>query len=793
MSKKTSSIFKKTALASAITTVLAMSAHAQVLEEVVVTATKKRENLQDVAISVNAFNEQTLQELNVENFEDYVRYQPNLTAAGNGPGQSSYYIRGVAASSLEVVVSEVAGLTPTVAVYLDEQPVTAIGRNLDIYVADMERIEVLTGPQGTLFGASSSAGTVRLITNKPRLDEFDAGVNADIAFTEGGEMSNAVDGFLNIPITDDFAVRAVFYNALRGGFIDNVEGSFTLPEQNPYFPAAATLATASNATLAEEDYNDVKYTGGRLSAKYAINDDWDVNVQYLRQQLETDGVFAHQPDTRGDLNVEGFFPEFLEDDISQVAWTINGRLGALEVLYTGAYLDRTITQSYDYTGYTEVGLFVPYYICNYPAYTTCGDPTYGATIDGELTRNTHEIRISTPQEHRIRAIAGFFYDDAEMLADVEYVQPGREPGAFPLQTPISTSTIFNPDPRSALTTFVNDVTRGEEQWAAFGEVTFDVIPETMSVTGGIRYYNIETSLAGSTNYLFRGATDGDYGVSFDAVLAGQSPNTDKDTIFKGNVTWTPNEDMLFYFTYSEGFRPGGFNRNGGLVNPDNGNSIPYVYGTDSIENYEIGWKLTALDSRLRFNGAIYQIDWTDMQLSVANLAISNLTFVDNIGESRIRGIEGDIALAATENLILNASFSYNDTELREIPGTVVNIASPGSELAFTPEFQFNIRARYEWEVAVMGGMTAHVQGAFIHADSSYNSIVTTPALRLPLDSRDTVDASFGLRSEHWSAEVYGQNLTDDRSALSIDANYPSTIKEVVSRPLTIGLRLSYFY
>ena len=202
--------------------------------EIVVTATKRSENLQDVPIAVNAIGTEQLDELAIDTFEDYLDQLPSVTAGGSGPGQSTIYIRGLASTTPNLTTAGVAGLAPNVALYLDEQPLGQPGRNLDVYAADLERIEVLAGPQGTLFGASSQAGVVRLITNKPDLGGFAASAKAGVSFTKGGETNYNTEAMINVPVTDSFALRGVFYLDDQGGYIDNVAGTITAAESGRF-------------------------------------------------------------------------------------------------------------------------------------------------------------------------------------------------------------------------------------------------------------------------------------------------------------------------------------------------------------------------------------------------------------------------------------------------------------------------------------------------------------------------------------------------------------------------------
>ena len=385
-------MFQKKKLNIAILAALAATSQqaSSEIEEIVVTATKRAVPLQDAPVAIQAIGSRELENQNIQEFSDYVKYLPNVNAGGRGPGQNEIYIRGAAVDAINITVAESQGSAPNVALYLDEQPVTAGGRNLDVYISDMERIEVFPGPQGTLYGASSMAGTVRLITNKPVIDEFDASFNGSWSSTAEGEDSNSAELMLNFPIiAGKLAARVALYNDRQGGYIDNVAGTFQADNSiNPTFPgdsvtyAAGTVfangdvvgadgltvpvhkTIANNAGLVEDDFNDAHYAGVRLGIKYLINDDWSLMVQHTAQSLSTEGVFDYDPSI-GDLEVSRFSDDFLDDQFSQTAWTLEGSVGNLDLVYTGAFLDRDVTANIDYTGYTNIGAFISGYQCEY--------------------------------------------------------------------------------------------------------------------------------------------------------------------------------------------------------------------------------------------------------------------------------------------------------------------------------------------------------------------------------------------------------------------------------------------
>lgn len=770
-----------------------------VLEEIIVTATKQSENLQDVPLAVTALTEANLDELNIANFDDYIRYLPGVNSAGRGPGQSSIFIRGMATDSSDQTSIEIGAPVPNVALYLDEQPVSSGGRNLDLYAADIARVEVLPGPQGTLFGASSMAGTIRLITNKPVYNDFLAGFKASVATTKSGDPSNSVEAYMNWPIIDDkLAIRGVFYNAVQGGYIDNVYGENAYTADDVGFPEGAESTVVNNLPYVKENFNDAVYTGARVSLKYALNDDWELLGQYMVQTLDVDGVFDHSPEeiadiqdvqagsrVVGDLKVQRFFPDWLDDEFQQFSLTVNGRLGALDLVYAGSYLDREVNNNFDYSGYTQIGSYGYYYICQ-PTYTLCGDPTQGVISFIKNKRTTHELRISSSEGERVNFVAGMFYDDIKTTVDTNFYVAGTT-GFFAPNRPLAGSTQNNPDFREPGITFINDAIREEQQFAVFGEVTFDVT-DKLSLTGGFRYYDIESSLRGSSSFAnpcnmdlplpCDSSQDGEGGRNYDVILADDLPLKENDTIFKGTIAYQQSDDLLFFFTYSEGFRPGGFNRVEG---------VPTTYLSDEATNYELGWKSTLFDGSLRFNGSIYRIDWDGLQVGITDFNISVITFTSNAADAEITGFEGDLTWLATDNLTLTAAWSLNDTEMVRVPQGVTDIAGEGSRLALAPDLQYHISARYEWPESKLA---PYAQLVYAYTSDQYSSIVVDN--RFLQQSYNTLDAAFGLHVNNWSVELFGENLTDERAQLFINS-LDTDLRITTNRPRTFGVKVRYDY
>jgi len=777
------------------------------LEEVVVTATRRSENLQNVPIAITALTSTTLSELNVQTLDDFLKYLPNVTTAGVAPGQDEVYMRGLSTTHQGSQVVGGTGAFPNVAVYLDDQSVQLPGRNLDVYAADLARIEVLEGPQGTLYGAGAQAGAVRYITNKPKLDVDEGSVDASYSTTAHGDPSASGVAMLNVPvIPGTLALRAVIYDDSRGGYIHNVPATFTRSPTDigivNYFggvvpPGSTSL---SNADLVSRAFNPLTYKGIRVSGLYQMNEDWNLLVQQSYQSMEADGVFAYDPQL-GDLDVQQYNPSKDLDKFEDTAWTVNGRIGALKLVYTGGYLVRNVDQTADYTNYAR-GPFAAYYQCTMGANATCYSPS---SIWHNIERNTHqthEFRVSTSDDARVRAIGGIFWEDYRIQTSQNFLYADAQAG-FPPLTPVPGVEVFDPSSRVAGTAFLSDITRGYEQKAAFGDVAFDLIPRSLTLSVGTRFFRFDN--------FDRGQSDSVYGCrnidpctpangTFDLFNISQANSGHKS---KATLSWKPLQDVMVYATYSEGFRPGGFNQGVGLIlktSPLYGKfSVPRFYDSDTLKNYEIGWKTQLFDHRLQFNGAISDEEWSNVQLQLYDAVLyGNSGFTVNGPNYRVRGIEGDVVFRVTDQLTLNSSFAWNRSQQVNEPSLTVNgtdislfpTRGIGSPLANSPPFQGNVRLRYE---VPMFDYVWHVQAGAQHTDHSYADVITIGTIAPPdyeLAPYTTYDAAAGIAKDAWSFEFFGQNLTDTRAQLFISSASFQTLT-TTNRPRVLGVRFSY--
>ena len=812
------------------------------IEEVVVTSRKKAEGLQDVPLSVNALTEESLEQKGINVFEDYLMQLPGVTAGGSGPGQSTIYIRGLASTTPNLTVAGVAGLTPNVSFYLDEQPLAQPGRNLDVYAADISRVEVLSGPQGTLFGASSQAGVVRMITNKPVIGESSSSLEVESRFMPEGDMGSKVEFVTNVPMDEDTALRFVAYRDRRGGYIDQVAGKLDASGSARFRPAGTVrqngLPVASSRggfqagadlsgvtfkqadAIVKEDANSVTYEGFRASIAHEINDNWDANLTLATQTIDADGVFFVDP-TLGDLEVQRYTNDQIEDEYDNMSLTLNGSIGDLEVVYAGAYTDRTSDQDVDYTDYLFVGQYLPYYICDYyVTYTsfapgnvptgTCGAPNLLVDSTTNTEVMTHEFRVNAPISDTVSLTAGVFFSDLELTELNLFTYPSSVDNDinyspnYALTDISSTGAInnggagwFSAGPYSEPVIFFNDIRRTDKQQGVFGELSIDT-SETSELTVGARWYDIEVDFEGSANSSFGngfGNTDQQrFGSNLSTQYAPNNANGYPDkaqtdgVIGKVTYSWNPSEDIMYYVTWSEGFRPGLLNRPVGRSTADGSYTVKPAVDSDEVVNFEFGWKTLLADGRLRFNGSAFMVDVTGLQTTIFDPSIVNLFFSDNAADAEITGLEGDFMYYPDmDGWILSGAFSFLDTEITKklVPTNDVIV---GTELAFAPGFQGNVSARKEWGMS--SGNTGHFQAQLTVSDDSVSDVMEPN--KAPQDSYSMMNIRAGVSNDAWLAELYIDNVTDERAEIANTFVFDRQRVGIV-RPTTVGIRFKRFF
>jgi outer membrane receptor protein involved in Fe transport len=795
-------------------------------EEVIVTAQRRVQNLQDVPVTIQVISGATLKKMNVENFDDLVAALPNVTVAGYGPGQENIYIRGLSLGGGGNQESGVIGSFPNVAVYLDDVSEQVPGRNLDVYAVDLQQVEVLEGPQGTLFGSGAQAGVVRYITNKPDMSKFGGTIDIGGAETEHGAPSGDIDATINIPIIPDkLALRVTAYDDHRGGYINNVPGTFTrqATDKGIYYagytnnipgPANATNS-ANNFGYAKKNINPVTYEGFRGELEWKFNDDWSALLTESAQRLDAQGVFYEEPYTSGsnptklpDLSVQTFNSTYSEDQFENTALTINGRAGPLKIVYDGAYLVRHTTSQQDYTNYAR-GVYADYYQC-LPAKESptgkakCYSPSATWDDHEQDMHVSQELRASTPDDWRLRAIGGVYYEDFLVKEQTNFdyrTAPGLPLGPAP------GTDVSDPNPRAEDTGFFTDAKRGYLQYAAFGSVDFDIIPNKLTVTGGTRWFAFDEYEKGS---YVSGFYCGDSIYAIYNPNPGASPCTagahsldanklhNKAYGFKSraNLTYKITPDVMVYYTWSQGYRPGGYNRSapGGDL----------YYAPDNLTNNEIGYKASLLDHRLILDGAFYMENWNNVQATLFDPGVyGNLAFTVNGPDYRVLGTELQASARPIDPLTLNANVALNSSKQTGSPtvdGTQP-FAVGANSLAQSPGFKVSFRARYQWDdnpyqpyIQAMVTHSSHTHstaaGEIISVTPNFQSL--SPIYNFYQDPITKLDLSAGASWGAWSGQIYCDNVTNERGQVFINASqFVQAV--IVDRPLTAGAKLTYHF
>lgn len=744
LAEKICAITKASLLATLSST--AVSATAQdVIEEVIVTAQKRTESLQSVPISITALGSAELEDLNIDNFGDYVSQLPSVSFASRRPGQANLFMRGIS----EGGNSNQSLQGPSVAVYLNEQPVTAIGFNLDPHMYDIQRIEVLKGPQGTLYGAASQAGNLRIITNRPDPEKYAAGFDISAETISHGSDGYMAEGFVNVPLGDDAALRIVGYTDNDGGYIDAVSDSITYPLSG---------ITRGNEEFIKNDFNESDKSGLRAALGIDLNDSWTATATAMYQETEADGIWDHDPQNLGEMKVSRFFDDSIDDEWSQFALTINGDLGFADLTYAGSYLDREFDTYSDYSHYSIDGFVEPYYTCYVSYFGPCVDPSIQYSNHTEMKYETHELRLAS-QSEKVNWIVGTFYTEQETAFDSRWSIPSINPGAAVIDD---------------LYYRTNQV-REDSEVSVFGEFTY-AFTDKLKGTAGYRWFDGETTLDGFVGTIFwpnccYGFSDSQPPDNVNSRFSGD------DDIIKLNISYQARDELMIYATFAEGYRPGGANRAPG---------VGETYEPDFLESYELGIKSTWLDQRLRLNAALYNMKWDDVQISFFNPDISLLGLVDNVGNAESKGFEVEATLVPTANLELSFSYAFNEAELTEDyyrnPDSSTADAVDGQDLPFTPDNKYSLTAKYDFNLA--DKPTTFVLN-YAFTDEMYNDIFLSG--REKMDSYGLLSTSLRLQLTNDShASLFIENLTDEVAELYINT---ADIRRLVTvnQPRTIGV------
>ena len=747
------------------------------LDEIVVTAQKRAESLQSVPISIQAIDSKRLTELQVAKFDDYARYLPSLSVQSYGPGQAQLYVRGVTNGGDGVHV----GSQPLVGLYLDEMPVTTIAQNLDVHIYDVARVEALSGPQGTLFGASSMAGTMRIITNKPDVTKFEAGYDIAGEHFTAGDTGGKVEGFVNVPISDNAAIRLVGWAVHDGGYINVVRSS---PQ---YYPASGIAR--DNAQFVQKNSNTVDTTGGRLALKVKLSDNWTITPTLMAQSQTANGQYAYTPFaitlpvTRpdgtqgapitvggtGDLNIARYNTEINRDNWWMTTLAVEGKLADLDLSYAGGYIKR---DTYSVGDYSDYSLFydvayaaTPQYYGNYfkDDKGNLVNPAQDVVGINHFTKQSHEVRLSTPQSWRLHGVLGLFWERQQ--DDIKYY--------YNVQNLAKTLSVDG----QPGTVWYERAGRTDQDQALFMDATYDLTSH-LALTGGVRAFHYDNTINGYFGF----------GLGFPSAAApytGENicttpidPNshfqpcqnldyraTKTSETHRVNLTYKFDDDRMVYTTWSTGYRPGGINRL--LIVPP--------YNPDYLTNFEVGTKTSWFDHRLRLNAALFYEKWKEAQFAYPGPQGVNI--VINAGRAEIRGIEADAHWRATDGLTLSTSFTFLDTKLKtnvcHYPSASLNCTEPSAggsanavfaesdaRLPVSSKFKGNTIIRYEQTV---GSSRVHVQGAAVYQSDALAALRTADQAVLGRQpGYVSFDFATGVAHDGWTTELYVQNVFDRR-------------------------------
>jgi iron complex outermembrane receptor protein len=802
--------------------------------EVIITASRREENFQDVPIAMQTMTGDQLSQLGVTTFDDLLQYTPNVTYSGNGPGTGNVFIRGLGFVGTGNQSQSTIAPFPAVALYLDNQSMQFPARNNDVYLVDMARVEVLEGPQGTLYGGGAQAGVIRYVTNKPNLSVGSSEFNAGYGTTAGGDSNNSLNATLNLPlIPETLAVRLVMFSERRGGYISNVPGTIAFPAGS--IPAVdGGNPSANNAHLVASDTNSVSYQGLRLSALYQVNDDWSLLIQQDYQEIDAEGYFyAYPQDPAGNAlspyAITAFTPAYNKDRYESTAWTLNGKFGELKAVYSGSYLVRHIEAQQDYSNYlrSHTG---SYYSCigpgagyfnavNFPSLAgkplQCYPPV-GSWYDSvRNTHQTHELRVSTGEDHRVRALLGGYWEkfviDDNMTFDylsIPQCDPANlavalagGPDCLSAVGPFPGVYASDPSLRENMNNaFGEDTQRGYRQYALFASVDIDLIPKVLTLSAGTRRYHYDEFEHGSEWYSLTTSSglilDHLNGACTAAGLCGIPINLDKSESgfsSRTNLTWHITPDIMTYYTFAQGFRPGGFNRTGsppgqpvnlpgsapycGAASTDPrcgaGGSLSGVntnqavhslgYDSDTLVNSELGFKSEFLSHELLLNATTYWMNWNDVASQLYDPRfLGPGTWVENGPSYTIKGVELQLTARLPAGLTLQGASSWNSVRQAKSPCLISAGVTPrtpnnptpagecitvvgglpypgpwgpaGTSAPFAPPQMFNLRARYDWSI---GSYRPFAMASAGHIASMSNAPGSFPDGNAPAESPPT--------------------------------------------------------
>ena len=766
-----------------------------VLQEVVVTATKVRENVQDIPEAIQVLTTADLKNLDITHFESFATKMPSVSFVSDGPTQQTFYMRGVSDGS-----STNAANTSTTGYFLDDASTSYYGQIPDLHLYDVKRIEVLDGPQGTLFGAGAMSGAIRIITNKPDVNAFSAGVDLDGGKIQGGGANTTEQGYVNLPlIAGRTAVRLSAYVVHKGGFIDNVL------ETRDWVNGVVS----TNARWARNDYNTEREYGGRAAIAQKFGGSWNAVLSVNYQKQKTFGSWSQDPSAppyqlRKDAR---FGPENISDSFTDYDLNVEGDVGIGDLVYASTFWTFPYHYTTEYSDYVQYNPFPDYYQYSPPLlqsltcmtgptiqggtdpYSGCQPPVMYYNYDQWTRSWSNELRLQSKPGSRWRWLAGAYWQKTHQQYDYFYGMPGMQPSGEAYQSALSFYSYYYTGTAAPLPEeWYSSITRDDLlETAEFADVGID-LTKRWSVDVGLRNFDSRYSTSDQwAGYFWQPKTpSGPYTASAHKLTG------------KASISYKASAHTLLYGTFSQGFREGGVN--GGLGSSCYQHGVPLDYKPDTLNNFEVGWKSGPLEGRMTWNGALYYMSWKDFQAPLYDLSICPTTFNANFGDARIYGAETNIDYRITTGLTVQASANYNDSRLvtvrPDFTGVLTSMITPDERLPFVPYFSYSANVRYEKPVGAT--LNAFIQYDIAHKGDMWSDLraLPNPALgskgtaRVLQPEYNISNIRVGVDGSRWTLEAYISNLWNTNAVILVNtANYDN--RQTTNEPRVFGLRVSY--
>ena len=727
---------------------MAQDASSVALEEIIVTATKRELNLQDVGQSIMALSNEDIEKMGIKSMADYVKALPSVVLTAERPGQNDLVMRGITQDAYTWYVDA------SVALYLDEQPMTTSSQQVSVRAIDLERVEALPGPQGTLFGSTSQSGTLRMITNKPDTSGYYGQVETSYGTIKNGDSSFDVNGHVNIPLVDDvLSMRVVGYTSSDGGFVDNVYGS-------------SFSGSYDNEAIVEDDFNTYDVTGGRVAFLWNISEDWSALLSHVTENSELLGSWDTDP-SLGEYKITRFIKEMRDDDWQSSALTLKGDLGFADLSATVTTYDRDIVYEWDNHAYTQWK--DAYY--GYGLYDT--GYTIALTFNDQYQeRQAAEVRLVSKGDSKLQWMVGGYWEDVydEWYYGTEhpdYMSTGAAYYANYWACYYANYYDFVSCPINTTLSYTDTFKRSVEQTALFGEFSYDVTDQ-LTLGAGIRWSEFERETRNRD--AFPEGLPPFAGGGIEANGSMYSLGKSDDTLYKFSATYTIDDDKMVYALFSQGYKIGGVNSPRAAAT----GQVGETFDADYMDNYEIGIKSNWRDNRLQVNAQYFLMEWTDMQIAhwggVGPWWVGGTV---NAGTGESSGLEVDIKYQITENLNISGSAIFTDAKFTEEytspSGSVYrdNMIMPNS-----PDRKGYLGITYE-QPDVAGGDLWVYYGISYQSESwnrTYNIIQNDTNGISP--AHDNSNLSIGLDNlgDGWNVSLYIDNVFDQATYSFVNTN-----------------------